>query len=100
MNPYRQSAKPVEVKHKPRGWLKTLKLKALILWKGKWRHRFLRCHYCRKFVIENDHGWNTDMFFHQMHCLAANLSQREKARENYYFAIAPDPDEDFLGPLR
>lgn len=94
MNPYRENAHPREVKHKPRPLWKTLYLKLLIKLKGKWRDRFLRCQYCKKFVMENDHGWNSEMFFHQMKCLSISLQERKRLKEQHF------QDTDELGPLR
>ena len=103
MNPYREPApQPIEVKHKPRGWWKTFQYKFLIWWKGTWRERYGRCEFCKKFVWKFERGprINPTPFFHQMHCSKAPYAEQEKARDAYYFAIAPEPDEDFLGPLR
>lgn len=103
MNPYRVPApQPIEVKHKPRGWLKTFKLKALIWFKGTWKERFWRCEYCKKYVLDRRRGPELDPrpFFHMMRCYKVSPADQERYEKSYWFASAPEPDDDMFGPLR
>lgn len=90
MNPYRVPP-PQPVNGKPRSKLKTKYLKLLIWWKGSWKDRFSRCEYCGKkvFPINESFGIDAGPFFHKMHC-APLQADRNRHRDNYYFAIADD----------
>jgi len=68
MSPYRMmEIKPPEPKKKSRPFYKTLYLKLLILVKGKWKERFVRCRHsnCLFFTKRAD-GINGAMIFHNM----------------------------------
>lgn len=87
MNPYREAAeRPVEVVHKPRGWLKTLQYKLLIWYRGPWKKRFVRCEYCTAY-FERHHHIGAEPFWHNL--------------QHYTYHIHKcKVDDDLLGPLR